>query len=56
MEQQEPKPKVGRYYYLPEDIDKTLRVYAAIEDKPISSVVEEALRHYLPKISVQTGV
>ena len=47
------KPKVGRYIYLSDEIDKSLRVCAAIEDRSFSAVVEEALRNYLPNYKIE---
>lgn len=53
MEQAEIKPKIGRYIYLSDEIDKNLRVYVAIENLSFSSVVEEALRSYLPNYKIE---
>lgn len=53
MEQAEIKPKVGRYIYLSDEIDKRLRVYCAIENPSFSAVVEEALRKFLPNYKIE---
>ncbi|MFB2832918.1 hypothetical protein [Floridanema evergladense] len=47
------KPKIGQFIYLSDTTARNLRVFAAVENTTLSAVVEEALKAYLPKYTVQ---